>query len=110
MATEMATDKQKVLILKMCEAHFNVKVFEFTIYRGKPSAWHAFKGNRTNWSPTKRARAKTVKEYKRMVLNNEWTKYEAIDFIKRHYDEFCEAHRYQNFHLRFTNTNNQGRV
>ena len=71
----MATDKQKVLILKMCEAHFNVKVFEFTIYRGKPSAWHAFKGNRTNWSPTKRARAKTVKEYKRMVLNNEWTKH-----------------------------------
>ena len=91
MAQKKATDKQKLLCLQMIEAHWDCSTptrYEFTIYRGKPSAWHALQGDRKNWSPNKRATSKTVKEFKRQILNDEWTLYIAMDFITRHYHEF----------------------
>ena len=85
---KQATDKQKALILRMLEAHWDKESYDFTIYRGKPSAWHAIKGDRRNWSQDKRSRSKTVKEYRKQVLNDEWTVLIAMDFIRRHYDDF----------------------
>ena len=87
MAQKKATDKQKLLCLQMIEAHWTIP-FEFTIYRGKPSSWHALCGDRKNWSPDKRATSKNVKEFRRQILNDEWTLLMTMDFIKRHYHEF----------------------
>ena len=77
----IATDKQKKLCLQMIAAHWDCSTssrFEFTIYRGR--------GN--SWSPDKRARSKTVKEFRRQILNDQWTKSQASCFIKRHFNEF----------------------
>ena len=77
----IATDKQKKLCLQMIAAHWDCSTssrFEFTIYRGR--------GN--SWSPDKRARSKTVKEFRRQILNDQWTKSQASYFITRHFNEF----------------------
>ena len=76
-----ATDKQKKLCLQMIEAHWDCSTSSrelFTIYRGKGDSW----------SPNKRARSKVIKEFRKQILNDEWTMYTASCFISRHFDEF----------------------